>query len=48
VSENWPNNVSVGCKAPFNLVELKEFNVGLLEELEEFERSLEQDEWKET
>jgi hypothetical protein len=30
------------------LVELKEFNVGLKEELEEFERSLEQEEWKET
>jgi hypothetical protein len=42
VTKNWPNDVRVGCKAPFTLVELINFEINLKEELDEIEISFEQ------
>jgi hypothetical protein len=41
VSKIWPNDVKVGCKTPFLLVELINFEINLKEELNEFEGSFE-------
>ncbi len=50
VNKNWYNDLRVGCKAPFNLVEIIEMNVDLKNELEEFETKFEREEivdmWK--
>ncbi len=41
VNKNWPSDPKVGCKPPFNLVELIQTNLGFEEELERFEGSFE-------
>jgi hypothetical protein len=46
VNKIWPNDAKVGCKAFSNLVNLIDFELNLKQELDEFERSFEQDEWK--
>jgi len=43
-SKKWPNDLKIGCKSPFNLVEFLEKNIDLEEKLEEFERHFENDE----
>jgi hypothetical protein len=42
INKKWPNDFRIGCKSPFSLVELIETNVYLKEELEEFEKTLEE------
>ncbi len=46
MSKNWPNDVRVGCKAHFNLLELIDCEIDL-KELDEFEISFEQEELNE-
>jgi hypothetical protein len=46
VNKNWPNDAKVGCKVFSNLVNLIDLELNLKQELDEFERSFEQDEWK--
>jgi len=46
VNKIWPNDTKVGCKAFSNLVNLIDFELNLKQELDEFERSFEQYEWK--
>jgi hypothetical protein len=46
-NKNWPNDVKVDCKAPSNLVELIDSEINLKDKLNEFEGSLEWDEWNE-
>ncbi len=41
MNKNWPNDPSIGCKLPFNLMKLIQKNLGFEEELEEFEGSFE-------
>jgi len=49
MSKNWPNYERVGCKAPYNLVELiLDFELDLKKKLDEFEGSFEWDELQET
>ncbi len=43
MNKNWLNDVRVGCKAPFSLVELVDSKVDLEEELNELECSFEWD-----
>jgi hypothetical protein len=43
VNKNWPNDVGVGCKNLFNLVEFMKIEVDLKGGLGVFERSFEQD-----
>jgi hypothetical protein len=47
VKKNWLNDARVGCKAPFSVVALIEFEVHFKTKLYEFERSIEGDELKE-
>lgn len=42
MTKNWPNDVRVGCKAPFTLVELINFEINLKEGLDKIEVSFEQ------
>jgi len=44
MSKNWPNYEKVDCKAPYNLVELINFELDLKHKLDEFEGSFEWDE----
>jgi hypothetical protein len=44
VNKNYPNDLRIGYKSPSNLVEFLEKDVGLKEELEEFEGEFERDE----
>jgi hypothetical protein len=44
VNKNWPNDVRVGCKNLFNLVEFMKIEIDLKEGLRVFERSFEEDE----
>ncbi len=44
VNKNWPNDLRIGCKFPYNLLEFLERDMDLEEELEEFEREFERDE----
>ncbi len=44
VSKNWPNDLRVGCKSPFNLVEFIEVDQDIEEELEQFKGNFEKDE----
>jgi hypothetical protein len=37
VKKNWPNDVRVGCKVPFSLVKLIDFEIDTEEDLDEFE-----------
>jgi hypothetical protein len=46
VNKNWPDDAKVGCKAFTNLINLIDFELNLKQELNEFERSFEQNEWK--
>jgi hypothetical protein len=46
VNKNWSNDAKVGCKAFRNLVNFIDFELNLKQELDKFERSFEQDEWK--
>ncbi len=46
MNKNWPNDAKVGCKAFSNLVNLLDFELNLKQELDEFERLFEWDEWK--
>jgi len=48
MSKNWPNYERVGWKAPYNLVELIDFELDLKHKLDEFEGSFEWDELQET
>lgn len=41
MNKNWFNDVRVGCKVPFSLVELVDYKVDLKEELNELECSFE-------
>ncbi len=45
MTKNWPNDVRVGCKAPFTLVELINFEINLKEGLDKIEVSFEQKNW---
>jgi hypothetical protein len=47
VKRNWLNDARVGCKAPFSVVALIEFEVHFKTKLYEFERPFEGDELKE-
>jgi len=42
--KHWPNDVRIGYKSPFSMVDFIETNVKLEEELEEFEGAFEKDE----
>jgi len=42
IKKHCPNDLRIGCKSPFNLVELIETSVYLKEELEDFETTLEE------
>ncbi len=44
MNKNWPNDVRVGCKNLFNLVEFMKIEIDLKEGLRVFERSFEEDE----
>ncbi len=44
MNKNWLNDAKVGCKSPFNLIEFLKRDIGLEEELEEFEGDFEKDE----
>ncbi len=44
MTKKWPNDLKIGCKSPFNLVEFLEKDIDLEEELEEFEGDFEKDE----
>jgi hypothetical protein len=44
VNKNWPNDLRIGCKPFFNLVQLIEANAKLEEELEEFEKTFKRNE----
>jgi len=44
VNKNWLNDCRIGCKSPFNLLELIGIDANLEEELEQFERAFERDE----
>jgi hypothetical protein len=46
VNKNWSNDAKVGSKAFSNLVNFIDFELNLKQELDKFERSFEQDEWK--
>jgi hypothetical protein len=43
VNKNWLNDCRIGCKSPFNLLELIGIDANLEEELEQFERAFERD-----
>jgi hypothetical protein len=47
VKNNWLNDARVGCKAPFSVMALIEFEVQFKTKLYEFERPFEGDELKE-
>ncbi len=42
MTKSWPNDVRVGCKAPFTLVKLINSKIDSKEELDEIEISFEQ------
>jgi hypothetical protein len=44
VNKIWPNDLKIGCKSPFNVIELLERDIGLEEDLEQFEVEFERDE----
>jgi hypothetical protein len=44
VNKNLLNDLRIGCKSPFNLLEFLERDINLEEELEEFEGEFEKDE----
>ncbi len=44
MSKNWSNDPRIGCKSPFNLVDVIENDLDLEEELEEFEGAFESNE----
>jgi hypothetical protein len=44
VSKNWFNDLRIGCKPPFNMVEFDEIDVDSFEEFEEFKHTFEKDE----
>lgn len=44
MNKKWPNNLRIGCKHFFNLVELIEADVELEEEVEEFKGTFKKDE----
>lgn len=43
MSKIWPNDLKVGCKFQFNLMEYIETNENLKKELEKFEVDFEED-----
>jgi hypothetical protein len=44
VTKKWPNDLKIGCKSPFNLVEFLEKHINFEKELEEFEGDFGKDE----
>ncbi len=48
VNKSWPNDATMGCKARNNSIKLINFELDLVQELDEFESSFEWDEVKET
>jgi hypothetical protein len=44
MNKKWPNNLKIGCKHLFNIVELIEADAKLEVELEEFEGAFKKDE----
>jgi len=41
VSKSWPNDATMGCKVPNNSIKLMDFELDLVQELDEFESSFE-------